>query len=140
MFGVPVESLLPFVRNYAALGGEIAVRQRRGYRTESWTYAQIAEGANRLARELEARGIAKGDAVLLWGENSAQWITVFLGCLLRGVVVVPIYHASSPEFAGRVAQEVNTKLVFHVSGQKNCWTVPSIQLESLLTVIARNDS
>src|SRR6201998_3216092 len=140
MFGVPVESLLPFVRNYAALGGDIAVRQRRGYRTESWTYAQIGEAANRLARELDARGIAKGDAVLLWGENSAEWIAVFLGCLLRGVVVVPIDHASPPEFAGRVAQEVNAKLVFHASGQKNCWTVPSIPLESLPAIIAQNDS
>jgi long-chain acyl-CoA synthetase len=135
-----VESLLPFVRNYAALGGEIAVRHRRGYRMESWTYEQISEAANRLARELETRGIAKGDAVLLWGENSAQWIAVFLGCLLRGVVVVPIDPNSSPEFAGRVAQEVNAKLVFHASGQKDCRTVPSISLESLSAIIARNDS
>ena len=134
-----MESLLTFVRNYAALGGEIAIRQRRGYRMESWTYAQIAEGANRLARELEARGIAKGDAVLLWGENSAEWISVFLGCLLRGAVVVPIDHASSPEFAVRVAQEVNAKLVFHASGQKEGWTIPSIPLESLFAVMARND-
>src|ERR1700740_1297360 len=115
MVGGPVESLLTFVRNYAALGGEIAVRQRHGYRMESWTYARIAEGANSVARALEALCIAKGEAVLLWGENSAEWIAVFLGCLLRGVVVVPIDHASPPEFAGRVAQEVNTKLVFHVS-------------------------
>ena len=55
-----MESLLSFVQNYAALAGEIAVRQRRGYRMESWTYARIGEGANRLARELETRGINKG--------------------------------------------------------------------------------
>jgi len=135
-----VESLLTFVKNYAALGGEIAIRQRRGYRMQSWTYAQIGEGANRLARELEVRGIAKGDAVLLWGENSAQWITVFFGCLLRGAVVVPIDHATSAEFAGRVAQEVNAKLVFHASGQKDNWKVSSISLESLSDLIVRNDS
>jgi long-chain acyl-CoA synthetase len=135
-----VESLLNFVRNYAALGGEIAVRQRRGYRMESWTYGQIAEGANRLARELEIRGINKGDAVLLWGENSAEWITVFLGCLLRGVVVVPIDHASSAEFACRVSQEVNAKLVFRAEAHNECGTVPSIPLESLHAVIAQHDS
>ena len=135
-----MESLLPFVRNYAARGGEIAVRQRRGYRMETWTYGQIAEAANRLARELEARGIAKGDAVLLWGENSAEWITVFLGCLLRGVVVVPIDHASTAEFASRVAQEVDAKLAFHASGQPGCGTVPSIQLESLHALTEQRDS
>jgi len=103
-------------------------------------FAPHVRAAALLARELEARGIAKGDAVLLWGENSAEWISVFLGCLLRGAVVVPIDHASSPEFAVRVAQEVNAKLVFHASGQKECWTIPSIPLASLSAVIAQYDS
>ena len=68
---MPAESLLNFARSYAARGEEIAVRQRRGYRMETWTYGRIAAEANRLARELEARDVAKGDAVLLWGENCA---------------------------------------------------------------------
>jgi long-chain acyl-CoA synthetase len=134
-----MESLFSFVRNYAALGDEIAVRQRRGYRMENWTYGRIAGGANRLARELEARGITKGDAVLLWGENSAEWIMAFLGCLLRGVVIVPIDHASSPEFACRVTQEVNAKLVFRSDTHKECGTVPSIPLESLFSITAQHD-
>ena len=140
MSGTPVESLLNFLRNYAAHGEEIAVRQRRGYRAESWTYGQIAEGANRLARELEARGIGKGDAVLLWGDNSAEWITVFLGCLLCGAVIVPIDHASSKEFAGRVSREVNAKLLFCTSAENDCANIPSIPLESLSAVTARHDS
>ena len=115
---MPLESLSSFVKAYAAHGNEIAVRQRRGYRMETWTYGRIAEQANRLARELELRGIAKGDAVLLWGENSAEWIIAFLGCLLCGVVVVPIDHASPMDFACRVAREVNAKLIFRAATQK----------------------
>src|SRR5713101_5777763 len=140
MSGMPVESLLNFVRNYAALGDEIAVRQRRGYRMEGWTYGRIAEGANRLARELEARGITKGEAVLLRGENSAEWIAAFLGCLLRGVVVVPIDHASSAEFASHVSREVNAKLIFRSDAHEECGAVPSIPLESLFTITAGHDS
>ena len=140
MSGMPVESLLNFVQTYAAHGDEIAVRQRRGYRMESWTYARIVAEANRVARELEARGIAKGDAVLLWGENSAEWITVFLGCLLRGAVIVPIDHASPMEFACRVAQEVNAKLVFQSRVHKECLTTPSLALESVSAVTAQHDS
>ena len=135
-----MESLLSFVENYAAHGEEIAVRQRRGYRMESWTYGRIAGGANRLARELEARGITKGDAVLLWGENSAEWITTFLGCLLRGVVVVPIDHASPAEFACRVSKEVNAKLIFRPDAQQGGGTVPSIPFERLSTITAERDS
>ena len=137
---MPVESLSDFVTNYARHGNEIAVRQRRGYRMETWTYGRIAQEANRMAREMEVRGIRKGDAVLLWGENSAEWIVVFLGCLLCGVVIVPIDHASTMEFACRVAREVNAKLIFRASTQKDCATIPSIAWESLPTVLARHDS
>jgi len=107
-----VQSLVDFVSKYAAHGDEIAVRYRRGYRMESWTYAQIVQQANGVARELEFRGIGKGDAVLLWGENSPEWIVAFFGCLLRGAVAVPIDHGSTAEFAARVAREVNAKVLF----------------------------
>ena len=141
MSTIPVESLLHFVKAYAAHGDEIAVRQRRGYRTESWSYKRIAQKANGLARELEGRGIEKGDAVLLWGENSAEWIIVFLGCLLRGAVIVPIDPASTIQFASRVAQEVNAKLVFHSRPLQDC-TLPisCIPLDSVLTLTDQRDS
>ena len=66
-----MQSLVDFVSKYAARGSETALKQRRGYRMESWSYGRIADEANRLARELEDRNIRKGDAILLWGENSA---------------------------------------------------------------------
>jgi long-chain acyl-CoA synthetase len=140
MHQASMESLLQFVTDYAGKGAEIAVRQRRGYRTENWTYAHIVEEANRLARELEARGITKGDAVLLCAENSAEWIIVFLACLLRGVVVVPIDHASPTDFTCRVAQEVSAKLIFKSRTLQDCPAVPSINLESLATLTARHAS
>ena len=141
MSGMPVESLLNFVEAYAAHGDEIAVRQRRGYRMESWTYARIVEEANRLARELEDRGIGKGDAVLLWGENSPEWIIAFFGCLLRGAVTVPIDHGSTAEFASRVAREVNAKLIFRSGALPDTEPpVCPIVLESLAELTAHRDS
>lgn len=134
------ESLLSFVTQYAKHGTEMAVRQRRGYRGESWSYGRIAEEANRLARELETRGIQKGDSVLLWGENSAEWIIAFFGCLLCGAVIVPIDHASPAEFACRIAQEVNAKLLFTGRGHQGCASVPSIPFDSLCATIAHHDS
>jgi long-chain acyl-CoA synthetase len=140
MSGTRVESLLTFVREYTAHGDEIAVRQRRGYRMESWSYRRIGEEANRLSRELEARAIRKGDAVLLWGENSAEWIVAFLACLQCGIVVVPIDHGSVPEFACRVSQEVNAKLIVRGNTQKECGAVTSISLASLSALTARHDA
>ena len=52
-----------------------------------------------------------GERVALWGENSAEWIGVFFGCLLRGVIAVPLDATGSSEFAGRVVKDVAPKLI-----------------------------
>ena len=67
--------------------------------------------ACRFAGELEARGIVKGDRVIVWGKNCAEWVAVFFGCVLRGVVVVPIDDGSALDFVGRVAAQVEAKLL-----------------------------
>jgi long-chain acyl-CoA synthetase len=135
------QSLVEFVRQYAANGAQIAVRYRRGYRTRTWTYAQVATEANRVARELEARGIDKGDAVILWGENSPEWIVAFFGCLLRGAIIVPIDHGSTPEFVSRVIRESSAKLMFRSrSVPERDAPIPSIVLDSLADVTKRHDS
>ena len=119
-----MQSLVDFLVKYAAHGNEVAVRYRRGYRMETWSYARIAEQASGLARELEFRGIGKGHAVLLWGESSPEWIIAFFGCLLRGAVIVPIDHGSTTEFASRVAREVQAKLIFR--GRARSLAIPCI--------------
>lgn len=107
------ESLVEFFPEYARQGSDTAFIHHRGYRIQRWTYSRVAADARRFARELEARGIGKGDAVLLWAENSPEWAVVFWGCLLRGAVVVPIDRISTAEFSSRVAQQVNAKLLVY---------------------------
>jgi len=92
-------------------GKECAYVQRRGYRTERWSYGQVAGLAFQFARELEARGIAKGERVLIWGENCAEWVAAFLGCALLGVIAVPMDDAATDDFALRVTREVGVRLM-----------------------------
>src|SRR6202051_4005777 len=107
---------------------------------ETWSYARIVQGANRLARELEFRGIGKGDAVLLWGENSPEWIAVYFGCLLRGAVIVPVDHGSTVEFASRIAREVNAKLLFRSRTLPDPGLpIQTVLLESVSEVTAARD-
>jgi long-chain acyl-CoA synthetase len=77
---------------------------------EWFTYGQVLEMASWFAAELEAREIGKGERVMLWGENCAEWVAAFFGCALRGVVVVPMDDGASAEFAARVAGQVEAKL------------------------------
>jgi long-chain acyl-CoA synthetase len=99
-----------FLANFQAHRDERAYGQRCGYRTEWFTYGQVLEMAVRFSRELETREIGKGERVMLWGENGAEWVAAFFGCALRGVVAVPMDDGASAEFVGRVAGQVGAKL------------------------------
>ena len=107
------DSLVEFVNECDVRRSETAVSQRRGYRIERWTYGRILDDARRFARELESRGIGKGDAVPLWAESSAEWTIAFMGCILRGAVAVPIDPISTLEFVTRVSRDVGAKLMVH---------------------------
>lgn len=103
--------LATFVEDFRRHGKQIAIVSREGLRKHSWSYEQVADLTARFAAELRARGVEKGDRVLIWGKNDAPWVAAFFGCILRGVVAVPIDFAGSARFAQRVAGEVTAKLV-----------------------------
>lgn len=132
--GMARQSLIEFFSEYSRQAGETAVASQRGFRTERWTYGRIAEEASRFARELESRGIGKGDAVLLWGENGPEWMATFWGCVLRGAVAVPIDRISTADFAGRVAKQVNAKLLV-CNSSAGGMSIPTLRVETLCEAI-----
>jgi long-chain acyl-CoA synthetase len=89
---------------------QIAVVRFQGNRRRVTTYGQIAHLAGRFAALLAQRAIGPGDRVLLWGENGAEWIAAFHGCIARGVLAVPLDAYGTAEFAARVAADVQPKL------------------------------
>jgi long-chain acyl-CoA synthetase len=128
-------SLVETLDHFLQRGQEPAYVQRRGYRTVRRSYRQVAELAFRFARELDARAITKGDRVLLWGPNSAEWVAAFLGCALRGVVVVPMDDVATSDFALRVHQQVGAKLLV-CSREHVQQSIPTLALEDLPEALA----
>ncbi|MBI2820991.1 MAG: AMP-binding protein [Acidobacteria bacterium] len=133
------QTLLDYLDNFYRHGSDIAYAQRRGYRWVRWSYRQVAEAACALARELEARGIGRGDRVMIWGENSAEWVVAFLGCLLRGAVAVPMDNIASDDFALRVCRQVDARLLFGSRRHAGLDSCPAtLVLEELPAVLARH--
>jgi len=128
-------TILEYLDNFREHSREVAYVHRRGYRTQRWSYGDVVANAYRFARELEARGIGKDDKVLIWGENCAEWIAVFFGCLLRGAIVVPVDKIAAPDFAQRIAQQVDARLCVG-SAQNQIPEIPSLNLESLREELA----
>jgi long-chain acyl-CoA synthetase len=105
------DHLATLLDDFRRYGRQIAVVRFHGNRRRATSYGEIARLAGRFAALLAQRGVGPGDRVLLWGENSAEWIAAFYGCILRGVLVVPLDAYGTAEFARRVADDVRPKLV-----------------------------
>src|SRR5208283_2881485 len=103
-------TILEYLDNFQRHAREVAYVHHRGYRMQRWTYGEVLANAHRFARDLDSLEIRKGDKVLIWGENCAEWVVAFFGCLLRGAIVVPIDKIATSDFAARVAQQVDAKL------------------------------
>ena len=99
-----------FLANFQAHRDERAYGQRRGYRMEWFTHEEVLEMAFWFRRELEVRGIGKGERVMLWGSNCAQWVAAFFGCALRGVIIVPMDDGASEDFGSLVSAQVEARL------------------------------
>jgi len=129
------KTLLSFLDDCRAHGEQTAVAHEAGVRLSRWSYARLASSAFQFARELEAQGIGAGDRVLFWGESRPEWIACFYGCLLRGVVVVPLDLKSAPDFVARVQQQVSAKLLLSDEPQLD---IPHLAFSSLTDLLTRH--
>jgi len=107
---VPRDTLIDFFRDLSLARGEFLVHDD-GFRSRAYSYREVASAARGFACRLHAIGLRKGDKVVLWSENRPEWIVAFWGCLLGGIVVVPIDFRSSPDFLVRVAGIVSARLI-----------------------------
>jgi long-chain acyl-CoA synthetase len=104
------DTLIDFFSDLSLARGEFLVYDD-GFRSRGYSYGEVVRTARGFAARLHELGVRKGDNVIFWSENRPEWIVAFWGCLLRGIVVVPIDYRASPDFLARVAGLVAAKLV-----------------------------
>ncbi len=107
---VPRDTLIDFFDDLAVNRGEFLVHDD-GYRSRGYRYSQIATAARAFDERLAESGLTKGDKVILWSENRPEWIVALWGCLLRGVILVPIDYRASLDLVLRVRRIVEARLV-----------------------------
>ena len=103
-------TLIDFFRDLAEIRGEFLVYDD-GYRRRGHSYEAVAGAARGFAAKLATSGFTKGDKVVFWGENRPEWVAAYWGCLLSGIIVVPIDYRSSAEFVLKVRALVNARLI-----------------------------
>ena len=103
------ETLVDFFGDLVTIRGDFLVYDD-GYKRRVHTYEEVGRAARGFAGRLNAAGIRQGDKVIFWGENRPEWIACYWGCLIAGIIVVPIDYRSSADFVRKVAGIVEAKL------------------------------
>jgi long-chain acyl-CoA synthetase len=107
---MPRDTLLDFFHDFAGLDDEFLIHDD-GFHARRFLYREIAGRARAFAARLREQGIGRDDKVILYGENRPEWIIALWGCLLEGVIAVPIDYRSSAEFVERIRNIVGARLV-----------------------------
>ena len=84
-----------------------------------WTYTQLGEICKQVARGLLAGGLTKGDRVALWAENRPEWMAVWLGTAIAGLVIVPIDFLASEKECSNILTITGAKAFFHSAKKQN---------------------
>ncbi len=104
------DTLIDFFDEIVSSNGTFIVHDD-SFRTRTFSYEDVGRASKAFAARLAASGVAKGDKVVIFSENRPEWIVAFWGCLLIGVIVVPIDYRSAPDFLTRVARIVDARIV-----------------------------
>ena len=103
------DTLVDFFADLVQIRGDFLVFDD-GYKRRGHTYEDVGRAARGFAGRLRSAGIHQGDKVVFWGENRPEWIACYWGCLISGIVVVPIDYRSSTDFVLKVAGIVGARL------------------------------
>jgi len=75
-----------FDRALRGRDGEVALE----WHDVEFTFGDIEAQSNRVAHELEARGLGRGDRLAIYLPNRPEYVVLLLACLKLGIVAVPI--------------------------------------------------
>lgn len=75
-------------------------------------YRHLVDTASRIAAGLRDAGLANGEAVGLWGPNSAEWIIASLAVVAAGGVIVPVDDLAANEEALAFLVDSGARWVF----------------------------
>jgi long-chain acyl-CoA synthetase len=101
-------SLAAFFSIWSQNSGEF-LRYEGDFGPVRLSYASAASAASAFSRRLRDAGIRRGERVLFWCENRPEWIVALWGCLLEGVIAVPVDFRSSASVVARIAGIVDAR-------------------------------
>lgn len=88
-------------------------RRALKYKGVTYTYEELYRKSASFASYFATSGIVEGEAVVLMGKNSADWLFSFFGLQLLGAVPVPVNPSFTPRELGQIMEIVGAKVILY---------------------------
>ncbi|MDZ4176477.1 MAG: AMP-binding protein [Hydrogenophaga sp.] len=83
-----------------------------GGATQTWTWAQVADQARRMAAHLQAQGWEPGSKIAILSKNCAWWLMSDLAIWMAGYVSVPLYPTLAHDTVNQILTHSEAKACF----------------------------
>ena len=96
-------------RSAACHGDKVAL----AFADRQWTFRDIESASNRVAHQLIALGLNKGERVAAYGKNSDAYLLLWLACTKAGLVHVPVNYALVEHELSYVLNQSGARALFY---------------------------
>jgi acyl-CoA synthetase (AMP-forming)/AMP-acid ligase II len=83
---------------------------------KTWSYGAFFDRVGAIAGSLQTRGLEHGDRVVLWMENSAEFVEALFGCWTAGLCAVPVNAKLHRREVAHVVADSGATLIFTTPG------------------------
>src|SRR5262245_469590 len=124
-----------FVHDLLASFDKHAARPALVYGGRTWTYAELADAARRLAGWLQNAGVVRGDRVVLFTPNKLPFLIGHLGVLFAGAVPLPLNPRFTREELRYFLTDSGARLVIVGNDQQSLANQVASELTPTPTVV-----
>ena len=130
----PAKSIIEYFYHWEkTTPDKVFLRQPKGDRWHTLTYAEAGQEARKMATALAQKGLEKGDHIGLLSKNCYHWILADLAIMMGGYVSVPYYASLPKQQLAEVIRLSDVKLVF--IGKLDSWGDKGEAIPSTVQVI-----
>ena len=105
---------------------------------KTMTYGDFAEKIAMLHELYRRCNVKRGDKVALIGKNTSEWITIFIGTITYGAVIVPILQEFNPNDVQHIVNHSGSVLMF---SSNSIWeNLDASSLKNIRAVISLDDN
>lgn len=112
----------------------VYLRQPVAGQFQDYTWAEVAEQAQKMASALQAMGFEAGDRVAILSKNCVQWFIADYAIMLANLVSVPIYASANSDTIHYVLKHSEAKAIF--VGNLDNWSEQAKGIEADVLRIA----